>query len=34
MHFNGDYSKLKSMGFEFQKLYAINYMQLGLQKKV
>lgn len=25
--FTGDYKKLKSMGFEFQKLYASNYMQ-------
>lgn len=25
--FTGDYSKLKSMGYEFQKLYAGNYMQ-------
>ena len=25
--FTGDYSKLKSMGFTFQKLYANNYMQ-------
>lgn len=25
--FTGDYSKLKSMGFTFQKLYAGNYMQ-------
>ena len=25
--FTGDYSKLKSMGFEFQKLFANNYMQ-------
>lgn len=25
--FTGDYSKLLSMGFEFQKLYANNYMQ-------
>jgi len=25
--FTGDYSKLKSMGFTFQKLYASNYMQ-------
>lgn len=25
--FTGDYSKLKSMGYSFQKLYAANYMQ-------
>jgi len=25
--FTGDYAQLKSMGFEFQKLYAGNYMQ-------
>jgi hypothetical protein len=25
--FTGDYSKLKSMGYEFQRLYANNYMQ-------
>jgi len=25
--FTGDYSKLKSMGYEFQALYASNYMQ-------
>ena len=25
--FTGDYSQLKHMGFEFQKLYAANYMQ-------
>ena len=25
--FIGDYSKLKPMGFEFQRLYASNYMQ-------
>ena len=25
--FTGDYSKLKTMGYEFQKLYAGNYMQ-------
>lgn len=27
IRFLGDYSKLKSMGFAFQKLYASNYMQ-------
>lgn len=27
IEFSGDYSKLKSMGFSFQKLYAGNYMQ-------
>ena len=27
LKFTGDYKKLKSMGFEFQKLYANNYMQ-------
>ena len=25
--FTGDYSKLKSMGYTFQRLYAANYMQ-------
>jgi len=27
IHFKGDYAKLKSMGYAFQKLYASNYMQ-------
>jgi len=27
LKFTGDYKKLKKMGFEFQKLYASNYMQ-------
>jgi hypothetical protein len=27
IRFTGDYSKLKNMGFVFQKLYASNYMQ-------
>lgn len=27
IRFTGDYSKLKSMGYGFQKLYAANYMQ-------
>lgn len=27
IRFKGDYSKLKSMGYEFQRLFARNYMQ-------
>ena len=30
--FHGDYSKLKSMGFYFQKLFASNYMQWRNEK--
>lgn len=31
IEFIGDYSKLKSMGFEFQKLFAGNYMQWSFE---
>lgn len=27
IHFKGEYAKLKSMGYQFQRLYAGNYMQ-------